>query len=219
MNVTMKEQSLELQEQLKDQVSSEILNVFLEYAEKLGNTDFAARAKNVGDKAPEFKLLDATGELISLQEILKNGPVILIFYRGSWCPWCNLQLRTLQQLLPEINNLGATLIAVSPQTPDNSLSMKEKHELTFHVLSDQDNKVADKYGLVFEIEKAVIENAYNKIGLSIPHFNGTDNWKIPVTGTFIIDQKGVIQSSHVNGDFRYRQEPSVIIDVLKNIIQ
>ncbi len=218
MNKTMREQSLELQEQLKDQVPSEILNVFLEYGEELGRTDFSTRARNVGDNAPEFELLDATGELVSLQKVLKEGSVVLTFYRGIWCPWCNLQLRTLQQLLPEINKLGANLIAVSPQSPDNTLSMKEKHELTFHVLSDQANKVAEEYGLAFDIDKKVIEAAYNKIGLSIPYFNGAEDWKIPVTATFIIDQKGIIQSCHVNGDFRYRQEPSVIIDALKKII-
>jgi len=215
----MSEQSIELQEQLKDQVPGEILNVFLEYAEKLDATDFSARAKAVGDIAPDFELLDAAGKLISLKGILKDGPVVLTFYRGLWCPWCNLQLRTLQlSLLPEIKSLGANLIAVSPQTPDNSLSMKEKHELTYHVLSDQNNNVAEKYGLAFDIDKEVIENAYNKIDLSIPSYNGANNWKIPVTGTFVIDQEGVIRSSHVNGDFRFRQEPSAIIEVLKNII-
>jgi len=220
MNTTMKEQSLELQNQLKDQVPSEILKVFLEYAEKLGKVDFATRSRTIGDKAPEFELLNATGELISLKETLNNGPVVLTYYRGNWCPWCNLQLKTLQvSLLPEMNSLGANLIAISPQTPDNSLSMKEKNELAFHVLSDQNNKVAEKYGLVFEIDKNVIKNAYNKIDLSIPFFNGTNNWKIPVTGTFVIDQNGIIQSSYVNGDFRYRQEPLVIIEALKKIIR
>jgi peroxiredoxin len=216
MNKTMREQSLELQDQLQDQVPPEILNVFYEYAEELGNTDF--HTKSVGDISPDFELLDATGQLVTLSDILKKGPVVLTFYRGNWCPWCNLQLRILQDLLPEINDLGANLIAISPQTPDNSLSIKEKHDLTFHVLSDQGNKVAEEYGLVFEIDKNIIENAYNKISLSIPDFNGAEEWKIPVTATFVIDQKNIIQSSHVNGDFRYRQEPSVIIDALKNII-
>jgi len=120
MNTTMKEQSLELQNQLKDQVPSEILKVFLEYAEKLGKVDFATRSRTIGDKAPEFELLNATGELISLKETLNNGPVVLTYYRGNWCPWCNLQLKTLQvSLLPEMNSLGANLIAISPQTPDN----------------------------------------------------------------------------------------------------
>lgn len=218
MDTSMSELSIALQEQLKEQVPSEILNVFLEYAEKLNKTDFASHSRGVGEKAPEFSLLDATGKLISLNEILQNGAVVLVFYRGNWCPWCNLQLRILQQsLLPELISLGANLIAISPQTPDNSLSMKEKHELTFHVLSDINNEIADKYGLAFEIEKDVIENAYSKIGLSIPDFNGSKDWRIPVTGTFIIDQKGIIKSSHVNGDFRYRQEPMVIIEELKNI--
>lgn len=217
MNVTMKQQSLELQEQLKGQVPSEILNIFLAYAEKLGDSDFAERAKKVGDIAPEFSLLDATGELISLRKYLKKGPVVLTFYRGNWCPWCNLQLNALQKILPDINEFGATIVAVSPQTPDNSLSMKEKHELSFPVLSDLGNITANEYGLAFEIDKEIIENAYKKINLLIPQFNGSVDWKIPTPGTFIIDQTGVIRSSHVNGDFRYRQEPTAILDALRLI--
>jgi peroxiredoxin len=104
-----------------------------------------------GDRVPKFVLENASGRTIQLDELLTRGPVVLTFYRGAWCPYCNTQFRSLQQALPELEALGASLVAVSPQLPDGSLELIDKHALTFEVLSDSKSRVASECGIVFAL--------------------------------------------------------------------
>ncbi|NRF94682.1 AhpC/TSA family protein [Paenibacillus frigoriresistens] len=170
-----------------------------------------------GDKAPNFSLTNPLGEQVRLYDELEKGPVVLTFYRGSWCPFCNIQLRAYQQLLPEIEKLGGQLFAVSPQSPDNSLSFKEKEELTFHVLSDTDGHVAESYNVLYEVPDYLQAIFSDKFGLDLTSFNATNRWILPVPATFIIDKEGVVRSAHVNPDFMDRMEPQEIIDQLKKL--
>jgi len=126
-----------------------------------------------------------------LAEKLEEGPVVLVFYRGGWCPYCNLQLNAYQQALPEIKEKGTQLIAVSPQTPDNTLSQKEKEELDFELLSDQKGETAADYEVLFEVPAAVKE-VYQDFGLDIAEYNGLDEWILPVPAVYIINQEGKI---------------------------
>ncbi|WP_339323314.1 peroxiredoxin-like family protein [Paenibacillus sp. FSL W8-0194] len=171
-----------------------------------------------GDEAPNFTLANPLGEQVNLYDELAKGPVVLTFYRGSWCPFCNIQLRAYQQLLPDIKKLGGQLIAVSLQSPDNSLSHKEKEELTFQVLSDLNGRVADSYRILYELPD-YLQNTYTKFGMDLTEFNQTDRWILPLTATFIIDKKGVIRRTHVDPDFMTRMEPREIIDQLKKIYE
>ncbi|GIO52746.1 MULTISPECIES: peroxiredoxin-like family protein [Paenibacillus] len=168
------------------------------------------------DKAPDFTLTGPLGEQVNLYRELAKGPVILTFYRGSWCPFCNIQLRAYQQMLPDIVKLGGQLIAVSLQSPDNSLSHKEKEELTFQVLSDPNGRVAESYRILYELPD-YLQDAYNNFGLDLTEFNQTDRWILPLTATFIIDQEGNIRRAYVNPDFMKRMEPQEIIDQLIKI--
>lgn len=170
-----------------------------------------------GDKAPNFTLANPLGEPVSLYDELAKGPVVLTFYRGSWCPYCNLQLRAYQQLLPEIEKLGGRLIAVSPQSPDNSLSHKEKEELTFQVLSDSNGRVSDSYGLLYELPEYLQHVFTDALGLDLAVFNASDRWVLPVPATFIIDKDGVVRRSHVDPDFMKRLEPQEIIEQLQKL--
>ena len=140
--------------------------------------------------------------------------MVINFYRGGWCPYCNVELREFQKVLPEIKELGATLIAISPELPDNSLSTKEKNELDFEVLSDQGNKVAKDFGLVFEMADE-LKKVYDKFGLDIPKFNGDDSWEIPMPATYVIDSDGTVKFSFVDADYTVRAEPSDVIEALK----
>lgn len=172
---------------------------------------------NEGGKAPNFTLTNPLGEQVTLYNELAKGPVVLTFYRGSWCPFCNIQLRAYQQLLSEIQNHGGQLIAVSPQSPDNSLSQKEKEELTFQVLSDPNGRVAESYNILFELPDYLQNTFKNTLKRDLTEFNKTDRWMLPVPATYMIDKEGIVCSAHVNPDFMTRMEPQDILDQLKKL--
>ena len=184
--------------------------------EKLGSSHTGESAIAVGEIAPNFTLPDATGIPVNLHSKLNEGPVVLSFYRGGWCPFCNLELQALQTLLPEIRSLGASLIGISPETPDNSLSTVEKQQLEFDVLSDVGNKTARDYGLIFTVYEEM-RPLYLKWGLDVPASNGDDSWELPVPATYIIDPNCVARSVYVNKDYTKRMEPAEILGALRKL--
>lgn len=182
---------------------------------RLAASGLAAGALRVGDTAPDFILPDVQGEPVRLRALLDNGPVALVFYRGGWCPYCNLHLRGFQRRLPEFRELGATVAAISPQLPDNSLSTREKAELAFPVLSDVGNKVARQFGLVFELSADLVE-LYRQFGHALEDFNGAAGSKeLPVPATFLLDDEGVIRLAHVDVDYTRRMDPDDVLEALK----
>lgn len=171
------------------------------------------RALKGGDAAPEFALADARGGMVRLSEASAKGPIVLSFYRGGWCPYCNLELRALQKVLPEINALGASLIAISPQTPDESLSTAEKNDLAFAVLSDAGSEIAKAFGIAFDLA-ADLRPIYAKFGHALPDKNGDESWVLPIPATYVIDRDGTIALAFVDVDYRSRLEPDEILSVL-----
>ena len=171
---------------------------------------------DVGVRAPRFQLLDAAGEDVSLAERLEQGPVVLSFYRGDWCPYCNLELRALQQRLGAIRALGASLIAVSPQMPRNALSLVEKHHLDFDVLSDPLQQVIARYKLLFSVPEPV-RKIYRDLGLDLTQRTADKSWNLPVPATFIIGRDGIIRARHVSLNYTVRMEPGDIVDMLKRL--
>ncbi|HEY5004523.1 MAG TPA: peroxiredoxin-like family protein [Ktedonobacteraceae bacterium] len=176
--------------------------------------NIAAHAPKVGDHAPDFTLPNAQGKPVTLSTLLQRGPVALIFYRGEWCPYCNVALHAYQNILPQIHELGGTLIAVSPQTPDHSLSLVEKAHLAFPVLSDVGNTVARQFGLVFSFSED-LRKTFNTININLADFNGDDAWELPIPGSFVIDQQGVIRLAFVDPDFTRRLEPAQLLEGLR----
>lgn len=168
----------------------------------------------VGNLAPDFALTNAVGETVRLRDRLAQGAVILTFYRGGWCPYCNLELRAYQQVLPQIRELGASLIAISPQTPDVSLTTAEKNSLEFDVLSDIGSKAAQAYGIAFELP-IYLQQLYHELGHPLPDNNGTEDWQLPIPATFVIAPTGRIVLAHVDVDYRNRLEPAEAIAALK----
>ena len=182
-------------------------------AEASGRANYALQAKQL---APDFTLPDAAGELVSLAALRQQGPVVLFFYRGNWCPYCNVQLRAYQQLLPELAHYGATLVAVSPQTPDyTSLTASEK-ALSFPVLSDVGNAVARQYGLAYEVGTEVADTL-RSVGIDLAAYNGTADDELPFTATFVIGQEGVIAWSWVEANFKHRADPAAILAALAQL--
>jgi len=171
---------------------------------------------HIGEKAPNFVLNNAFGKTIRLKDELKKGPVVLVFYRGSWCPYCNLHLRSLQESLPMIKRYGARLITITPQKPDKSVEQLKNDGFRFEVLSDQSSKVMRDYKLYFEIPNDLMA-LYKKFGINIEDFNGQGRNSLPVPGSFVIDQNGIVQAMQASTDYKLRMEPQAMIDALKTI--
>lgn len=172
------------------------------------------KAIGVGDQAPGFDLPGINGSRVVVGDLLRQGPVVLTFYRGGWCPYCNLQLRAYQAALPHIAALGASLVAVSPQLPDNSLDTVEKNALTFDVLSDVGNAVARSYGLVYA-PPAELREALRSNDKALSRINGDDSWELPVPATYVIGNDGRILLASLHVDYRTRLEPEAILAALR----
>jgi peroxiredoxin len=170
----------------------------------------------VGASAPGFTLPAADGSAVTLADRLAEGPVVLSFYRGAWCPVCNIEMRTLQEGLGDITSRGASLVAVSPQAPDDSLSFAERMELGFTVLSDLDQAVAEAYRVRFRLTDELIDQ-YTEWGLLLPEQNADGSWHLPVPATYVIDNDGTIRARHVEPDYRRRMDPDVILAALDAI--
>jgi len=168
----------------------------------------------VGDKAPSIVLGNAKGERVDVGALLKKGPVIVTFYRGGWCPYCNIELKAFQDVLPQITAAGASLVAISPEKPDDSLSTAEKNALTFEVLSDVGHEVGRAFGLVYEFTNE-LRGAYENFGLDIPAKNGAPGqWALPVSATYVIDANGTIIYAYTDADYRDRADPKDVLAVL-----
>ncbi len=219
----MKSKNPELKDQLQETVQAfmaglpeDDAQITAKSFEKLHASKTGDSAINTGDSAPDFELPNATGGTVRLYEALGRGPVILNFYRGGWCPFCNLELQALQSRLQEIKSLGATLIGISPETPDNSLTTAEKHQLDFDVLSDLGNNTARGYGLIFTVFEEM-RPLYLKWELDVPAVNGDNSWELPVPATYLIDKDRVVRAAHVDKDYTKRMEPDLILAELRKL--
>ena len=178
-----------------------------------GTTRHALQA---GQAAPNFTLPDAGGQPQTLATLLAQGPVVLTFYRGNWCPYCHVQLRAYQEALPALARYGATLVAVSPQTPDfTGLTASEK-ALTFPVLSDVGNVVARQYGLAYGVG-ADVATTLRGVGIDLAAFNGTHDDELPLTATFLIDTAGRVAWAEVEANFKHRPDPAAILAALAQL--
>ena len=176
----------------------------------------AAKASKAGDRFPALVLNDQLGRAINLGEMTSQHALIVTFYRGGWCPYCNLELRAYQERLADIEASGARLVAVSPETPDNTLSTAEKNSLSFPVLSDAQGALADALGIRFELSPA-IHALYKKFGHDLAARNGDDTWALPMPATFVVAKGGIIAYASVDPDYRNRLDPTVAINVLRDL--
>lgn len=178
---------------------------------QLRATDIEANALQVGAVLPALTLPNASGQPVDLKALNANGPLVIVFYRGGWCPYCNLALREWQRLLPQLRERGATLVAISPQTPDNSLSTAEKNALAFPVLSDSSLAAAQAFGIAFHMGPDLAA-LYQQLGNDLPSMNGNNQWVLPMPATYLIDRNGEVAYAHVEADYRLRAEPQDVLD-------
>lgn len=169
-----------------------------------------------GEAAPSFALPDAGGKVVRLDDRLAEGPVVVSFYRGAWCPVCNMELQGLQQALPDIKAAGASLIAISPQAPDASRAFVERLGLGFDVLSDVDQSVIRAYRLQFELPE-VLHETYRAVGMAVDEHNADRSWNLPVPATFVLDAAGLVRSRHVDPDYRQRMSAEEILAALRTM--
>ena len=170
-----------------------------------------AKAIQPGDKLPAFTLSDATGAQVSSSDLLKKGPILITFYRGEWCPFCSLSLRALQKRLAEIQAKSVTLVAISPELPDTSLTTVEKNELAFPVLSDVGLSFSKKLGIAWKQPEA-LRPVFDNFGTDLKKRNGDDSFEVPVPTTLLVDQEGKVRNVHTDADWARRLEPQVAVD-------
>lgn len=174
----------------------------------------AQRVLKAGNKVPAFTLVDPDGEAVSSADLLAKGPLVITFYRGVWCPYCNMELQALQEALPQLQALGASLIAISPQNPVNSRKSVRQNALSFPILSDPHNDVAAAFGLRFQLPDYLVD-LYKSLKNDLPAFNGDPSWTLPMPARFVVGQDGTILYAEVNPDYTRRPEPEDMLPALR----
>src|SRR5512147_1807632 len=182
--------------------------------EEFRQAGFAAKALNVGDKAPEFTLPDVNGKLVSSAALLAEGPLVITFIRGRWCPFCCGTVQTWQTMLPLAKKKGAMIIDLSPMTSKQADFMRDQHKLMFPILSDECNRIASQFGVSYTVPKYQQE-LFLTVFINLPFINGEDSWTLPLPATFVIGEDGLIQYSWVNEDYTLRAEPSEVLQAIR----
>ena len=212
--MSLKEQLAEYRAGWYQRVPAERQAIMQRHIDQLRSGAIARTMLKVGDHAPAIVLENAKGVAVDIGTLLEKGPVIVTFYRGGWCPYCNLELKAYQEILPQIVAAGASLVAISPEKPDDTVSTAEKNALTFEVLSDVGQKVGRAFGLVYEFTEE-LKHAYHGFNLDIPARNDTPNeWALPVSATYVIDSDGSIVYAYTDVDYRDRADPRDVLAVL-----
>ncbi len=207
--MSLSRQLEELTTKLNALVPAERLASIDQEIRSLKSSGISQGALKAGDTAPEFELYDGDGMLWRSQDLLRNGNLIVVFYRGRWCAYCNTQLAALQQIHSQIAAAGASLVAISPQTQKHSYMTRDMHKLRFPVLSDPGNETARKFGLVWRLSPE-LQAMYESIMTRLPGYNGDQSWELPLPATYIVQLDGKISFAHVDVDWRQRPEPEEI---------
>ena len=202
---TLAQQIDELNQNLAQQVPTEILTSFSQSIADIKKLQLEDNCIQLGEIFPNFKLQNTTNQVVELNDLLQKGPVIISFFRGSWCPYCNLELRALQQKLNSLENQTATLVAISPQLPTYNVVLKENQGLEFELLTDQDNCLAKQIGIAFELQD-YIRPIYQNLGIDLTTYNGSTQQELPIPAVFVIDSTGRVTYKFVDANYINRMD-------------
>ncbi|BCF93205.1 MULTISPECIES: peroxiredoxin-like family protein [Paraburkholderia] len=194
----------------------EVVDVFHRTTAELIATGQAERSLKVGDLAPTFTLANAEGEVVSSTEMLKQGPLVVTFYRGVWCPYCNIDLQAIEEVADEIRTLGASLVSISMQTATSSLKSQRQNKLSYPILVDEGGKTADGFGIRFRLQDELID-AYKGFDIDLPVINGEPSWTLPMPARYVIAQDGTIAYAEVSPDYTKRPDPGELVAALKKL--
>ena len=212
------QQSLDkLKERIEGSMPPANVEIMHQATRDLEASGIGAKILKEGDKAPDFTLFNQNNERVSSSEILKTQSLVITFYRGVWCPYCNTDLANLKRYNDQVKELGATMLSISPQTPANNKTIVDRQRLNFDLLSDKGNEVAAQFGLRWEMVDPLRSLYENVFGISLPSFNGEDSWTLPVPARFIIGQDGVIEYAEYSVDYTKRPNPDVLVSKLESI--
>jgi peroxiredoxin len=195
-------------------VPTDTQKIHAQVVTELKQRNLAANILPVGAKTPQFELQDQDGHLVRLSDFLVKGRLVLCFIRGRWCPFCVGQMEATNQIVPQIEQAGATLVAISPQTVKQSYFMHDQHKLKFPLLADAGNKVARQFGLTYRVPAAQ-EAIYRRAFVNLPLVNGDDSWELPIPATYIIDRDSTVLNASANEDYTDRPEPSDLLKALR----
>ncbi|WP_442481864.1 peroxiredoxin-like family protein [Aeoliella sp. SH292] len=212
---TLNEQLEELSEQSKQRVPEPMLRTFQQAIEEVRESGIEDKAMQVDDKAPDATLESWDGKKVTLSDLWKEKPLVLVWYRGGWCPYCNLQLRAMQKKLEALGGAGGQLVAISPELPENAKKTAEQNKLSFPVLWDKESKIGKEYGIVFELPDAIAPMYRDR--LQLPKVNGYEKLELPLSATYVIDRDGVIRHAFLDADYTKRAEPQQIIDMVERL--
>ncbi len=176
----------------------------------------AQQALKAGDRVPEFMLPNAEGHLVQSQNLFGRKPVVVSFYRGVWCPYCSVELNALADASEALQEAGASIVAITPETGGAALKTKKERELPFEILCDVDNGVAMDFGLLFRIPDD-IQPAYERAGVKLPVYCGNDSWILPIPATYVVGKDGIIAEAYVNPDYRERCDPATLVDAIASL--
>jgi peroxiredoxin len=194
----------------QDKVPESVYTAVTESRNNFINSFNTHAAIQIGDTLPEFSLSDAVGTQRSSGELLSKGPLLITFYRGEWCPFCNITLTNFQKILPDIQAKGVTFVAISPELPNQSLSTTEKHDLKFPVLSDVGNQFAKTLGFLFQ-QPDSLRPVFDKFGHKLKERNGDDSFIVPVPATILVGKDGKVKNTYINPDYTKRVEPQEVL--------
>jgi peroxiredoxin len=196
--------------------SPEVVDIFHRTTAELIATGQAERSLKVGDIAPTFSLKTAEGQIVSSTEMLESGPLVVTFYRGVWCPYCNIDLQAIEEVADQIRSLGAHLVSISMQTAANSLKSQRQNKLSYPILVDKGGKAADGFGIRFRLQDELID-AYKGFNTDLPVINGEPSWTLPMPARYVIAQDGTIAYAEVSPDYTLRPDPSDIVEALQRL--
>ncbi len=212
-SLTLNDQLRLMRESAKSKMPPEKKKVMDEALDNLKKQKLEEKAVKVGQSFPNFSLKDAQGKTVTLTTLRKKGPVIVSFYRGSWCPYCNAQLSAFEQHLGDFKKRGAELVAITPEKPDLSVTLAENKKIEFPILNDKDNKFAKKVGLVFGVTQE-LKSIYQQFGIDLEKSQGNAEWKLPIPATFVISKTGKVIYAFVDPDYTNRATPEDILQAL-----
>jgi len=215
--MNLKEELGAFAQQMSENAPQEVLETMGAEIGKLAESGIAENALKAGQKAPDFELQDSEGNLVSLDKLLKNGPVVISFNRGNWCPFCNIEFKHLQEKLKEINANGATLVSISPQLPEKSAALKAEYGYDYSILYDKNNAVAKSFGVSFTLAEP-LRPIHEAFEMDIPGHNGNNSFELPLAATYVIDKNREIIYSFISANWMERAEPSEFISKLSKTV-